>query len=97
LVGILDTDDCRCEPLVWEVSHLAYSSPDVSPGSVWRDYLRAGGPLPAEDEELLLAFARMGALSELQWLTGDDGAASHLALRNLTAMANELDGQVSRD
>lgn len=97
LVGILDTDDCGCEPLVWEVSHLAYSSPDVSPASVWRDYLRAGGPLPAEDEELLLAFARMGALSELQWLTGDDGAASHLALRNLTAMANELDGQVSRD
>jgi Ser/Thr protein kinase RdoA (MazF antagonist) len=96
LVGIIDTDDCRVEPLIWEVAGLAYSDSSVSPGAVWRDYLAAGGPLDAADEELLVHFARMGALTELVWLTDDDGAATHLALRNLTDLAEQLTGGVSR-
>jgi len=90
LVGIIDTDDCRCEPLAWEVAGLAYSSPELSPAAVWRAYRDAGGPLEERDEELLPAFARIGALSELMWLTDDSGAASHLALRNLTSLAAGL-------
>ena len=90
LVGIIDTDDCRVEPLIWEVAGLAYADPAVSPETVWRDYLDAGGPLPAEDGEMLEAFARLGALSELQWFINDDGEATHLALDKLRLMAAEL-------
>jgi Ser/Thr protein kinase RdoA (MazF antagonist) len=96
LAGIIDTDDCRVEPLIWEVASLAYSDPAVSPTIVWRDYLAAGGPLDPADEELLVHFARIGALTEIVWMTDDNGAATHLALHNLAELAEQLTGGVSR-
>ncbi len=96
LVGIIDTDDCRVEPLIWEVAGLAYSDPTVSPEVAWELYRQAGGPLHPADRELLLPFARLGTLSELQWITDATGAATHLALRNLEAIAEDLGGTPSR-
>ncbi len=90
LVGIIDTDDCRVEPLIWEVAGLAYSDPAVPPEAAWELYRRAGGPLPPADREMLLPFARLGTLSELQWVTDDAGAATHLALKTLEAIADDL-------
>jgi Ser/Thr protein kinase RdoA (MazF antagonist) len=90
LVGIIDTDECRLEPLVWDIAVLAHSEPDVSPLTVWRDYLAADGPLDPADGEMLAPFARIAALSELTWLTDDAGIATHLALRNLTDIAHQL-------
>lgn len=92
LVGIIDTDDCRIEPLIAEVAGLAYSAPEVSPSQVWRDYLEAGGPLDRRDEDLLLPFARLMALGELEWLTDDDGHATHLAVQGLRNIAADLTG-----
>jgi Ser/Thr protein kinase RdoA (MazF antagonist) len=102
LVGLIDTDDCRVEPLVWDVANLAYGHPDVSPAAVWRCYQALGGPLPEADEELLPAFARIGSLTAIIWLQEGDapgtGEASHLALRNVTELAAELSsGDVRRD
>jgi Ser/Thr protein kinase RdoA (MazF antagonist) len=96
LVGIIDTDDCRIEPLVAEVAGLAYSDPTVSPEMVWRDYLAAGGPLEPSDELMLLPFARRGALGELQWFTDDHGVATHLADRKLELLAADLGGSPVR-
>ena len=96
LVGIIDTDDCRVEPLVWEVAGLAYSDPSVSPDAAWEAYLQAGGPLDPRDRELLVTFARLGALTELQWITDETGAATHLGLRNLQAIAENLGGSPVR-
>lgn len=96
LVGIIDTDDCRVEPLIWEVAGLAYSDPAVSPEAAWQAYRDAGGPLPAADRELLLPLARLGTLSELPWITDDTGTATHLALRTLAAIADDLDGTPTR-
>jgi Ser/Thr protein kinase RdoA (MazF antagonist) len=96
LVGIIDTDDCRVEPLIWEVAGLAYSDPAVSPDAAWELYRQAGGSLPPADREMLLPFARLGTLSELQWITDDAGAATHLALRILGAIADDLGGIPAR-
>ena len=96
LVGIIDTDDCRVEPLVGEVAGLAYSDPGVSPEAAWELYRQAGGPLHPADRELLLPFARLGTLSELQWITDDTGAATHLALKALEAIADDLWGSPTR-
>ena len=90
LVGIIDTDDCRVEALIWEVAGLAYSDPAVSPEAAWELYRQAGGPLHPADRELLLPFARLGTLSELQWITDDTGAATHLGLKTLEAIADDL-------
>jgi Ser/Thr protein kinase RdoA (MazF antagonist) len=90
LIGIIDTDDCRVEPLVWEVAGLAYSDATVSPETAWELYRHAGGPLPPADRELLLPFARLGTLGELQWITDDSGVATHLALKTLQAIADDL-------
>ena len=90
LVGIIDTDDCRVDPFIWEVAGLAYSDHAVSPDDVWELYRQAGGPLPPADREMLLPFARLGTLSELQWITDDVGAATHLALKTLEAIADDL-------
>ena len=101
LVGLIDTDDCRVEPLVWDVANLAYSHPDVPAATVWRRYRDAGGPLPDADEELLATFARIGDLSAIMWLQDGDapgeGAATHLALRGLTALADRLTREPQRD
>lgn len=96
LVAVIDTDDCRVEPLIWDVANLAYSDIDVDPAAVWRDYLAAGGPLDPCDEELLVAFARIGALTELVWLADDDGP-THLAPAHLRALADQLTSGVHRD
>jgi Ser/Thr protein kinase RdoA (MazF antagonist) len=96
LVGIIDTDDCRVEPLISEVAGLAYSDPAVSPDAAWECYRRAGGPLHPTDRELLLPFARLGTLSELQWITDDTGAATHLGLKTLEAIAEDLAGTRTR-
>ena len=93
LVGIIDTDDCRIEPLAWEVAGLAYSDPTVPPSAARELYQRAGGPLHPADHELLLPFARLGVLSELRWITDDDtGEATHLGLKNLQIIADGLTG-----
>ncbi|MFC7620298.1 phosphotransferase enzyme family protein [Microlunatus sp. GCM10028923] len=97
LVGLIDTDDLRVEPLAWEVAGMAYTDADVDPRRVWRDYLDAGGPLDPRDEELLLPFVRMGQLGEIQWLTDEDGAATHLALGNLNHLVKSLDAPPVRD
>lgn len=98
LVGILDTDDCRVEPLIWDVANLAYGSAELDPHQVWRAYRDAGGPLPDQDEELLAPFARIGALTAIIWLTdgepGQEPEATHLALGNLTELAHNLSGDV---
>jgi Ser/Thr protein kinase RdoA (MazF antagonist) len=101
LVGLIDTDDCRVEPLVWDVANLAYSHPDVRADEVWRLYRAEGGPVADADGEMLATFARIGALSEIMWLQDGDapgeGAATHLALRTVTALAAKLSGPVHRD
>ncbi len=97
LVAIIDTDDLRVEPLVWEVANLAYTDLDVEPAQIWRDYLAAGGPLDPRDEELLLPMARLGVVGEIQWLTDADGKATHLALDLLFDLAATLTGQPTRD
>jgi Ser/Thr protein kinase RdoA (MazF antagonist) len=97
LVGLIDTDDVRIEPLAWEVAGQAYSDSAVDPRRVWRDYLDAGGPLDPRDEELLRPFVRMGQLGEIQWLTDEVGAATHLALGNLNHLAKALEAPPVRD
>jgi Ser/Thr protein kinase RdoA (MazF antagonist) len=97
LVAIIDTDDLRVEPLVWEVANLAYTDTAVEPDQVWRDYLAAGGPLEPADEDLLLPLARLGVLGEIQWLTDADGRATHLALDSLRSLARTLTGRPTRD
>lgn len=100
LSGVLDTDDCRVEPLIWDVANLAYGSPELDPHQVWLAYREAGGPLPDEDEEMLVHFARIGALTAIIWLTdgepGQEQAATHLALDNLRELAGNLSGDVVR-
>ncbi len=96
LVGIIDTDDCRVEPLVWDVANLAYSDAATSPTSVWTDYIDAGGPLEHGAQELLVHIARVGALTELRWLTDDNGP-THLALDHLVGLAAQLTSGVHRD
>ncbi len=97
LIGIIDTDDCRVEPLIWEISGLAYTDRAIDPAQVWRDYLSAGGPLDPRDEELLLPFARMGQLSRVSWLIDQEGAATESAQRDLVALAAALTGSPVRD
>ena len=45
---------------------------------------------------MLLPFARLGTLTELQRITDDAGAATHLALRTLEAIADDLGGTPTR-
>lgn len=96
LVGLLDTDDCRVEPLIWDVANIAYSEPSIDPATVWRDYLDAGGPLDPRDDELLVHFARIGALTQLMWLTDDSGPQDS-ALDDLSGLADRLTTGVHRD
>lgn len=97
LVAIIDTDDLRVEPLVWEVANLAYTDNDVDPARIWRDYLAAGGPLESGDEELLLPLARLGLLGGIRWLTDADGAATEGARDGLFRLAAGLTGSPARD
>lgn len=96
LVGLIDTDDCRVEPLIWDVANIAFSEPSTDPAVVWRDYLAAGGPLAARDDDLLVHFARIGALTALMWLTDDSGPTDR-ALDDLTGLAGQLTRGAYRD
>jgi Ser/Thr protein kinase RdoA (MazF antagonist) len=92
LVGVIDADECRSEPLIVEVAGLAYTDPAARPAEVWQSYLEAGGPLDPRDDELLLTVARRVALTELQWSLDDSGLATHLALDHLRSVAEALSG-----
>lgn len=76
LVGVIDTDDCRVEPLIWEVAQTVYGDRIVPAADVWRWYREAGGPVPDHDQELLAPMARIGAMSELQWVLDLDGSSN---------------------
>ena len=69
LVAVIDWDDCRLEPIAWEVAQVAFGAPDTDPHAFFQSYLDAGGPLTPDDFELLGGFARAGALSEVRWAT----------------------------
>jgi len=96
LIGLVDVDDCRVEPLVWEVAQTAYGAAGVDPDEVWAVYRAAGGPLPDHDRDLLLGFARMGSLSELVWFI-EDGQVTHLAADGIRTVAGQLTGTVARN
>ncbi|MBA8795375.1 Ser/Thr protein kinase RdoA (MazF antagonist) [Friedmanniella endophytica] len=96
LVGIVDLDDCRIEPLAWEVAQTAYGTAGVPAEQVWRWYRDAGGPLPEADVERLAEFARIGALSELQWLRPDVEPVDRTTAR-LAGILDQLGGRVERD
>lgn len=72
LTAIIDWDDCRVEPVAWEVAQAAFA-PDVDPRVFWRTYRDAGGPLAERDLDLLGGFARLGALSEVRWTLDGHG------------------------
>ena len=80
LVAVIDWDDCRIEPIAWEVAQVAFGAPDTDPTSFFRSYLDAGGALTPGDFAHLGRFARMGALSEVQWTT-HGGRAEHASPR----------------
>lgn len=46
---------------------ISFGEPDTDPHVFFRSYLGAGGPLTADDFELLGGFARMGMPLEAQW------------------------------
>lgn len=73
LVGVIDFDGCRVEPLAWEVAQTAVGEPDIDPQVFWRQYLDAGGPLDPGDIDLLGGFARIGCFSQLQWAVNETG------------------------
>lgn len=79
LTAVIDWDDCRIEPFVWEVAHVAFASPGASPDRFWTTYVDAGGPLERWDRDLLGGFARLGSLAELQWTIKAGRATPHAA------------------
>lgn len=90
LAAVIDWDDCHVEPVVWEVAQVALA-PDVDPRAFWRAYLDAGGPLTEHDVELLGGFARIGALSELQWTLDEHDRPTPHALQQLRDVVQNLD------
>lgn len=99
LAAVLDWDECRMDLLAWEVAQVAFAADGMPPRAFWDAYLDAGGPLGTEDLDLLGGFARMGALSEVQWAVDYGRAAPHAlavlrdvagGLARLRARANEL-------
>ena len=89
LIAVVDWDECRIEPIAWEVAQVGFGAADIDPPTFWATYLDAGGPLAPEDVDLLAGFARMGALSELQWTTNDGAAAPH-AIQQLRDVVSGL-------
>jgi Ser/Thr protein kinase RdoA (MazF antagonist) len=77
LVAVIDWDECRVEPLAWEVAQVAFGEANAAPRPFWERYIAAGGPLAPQDFDLLNGFARMGALSELQWTVNEGQATPH--------------------
>lgn len=85
LMAVIDWDDCRIEPILWEVAQVGFGAPDTDPRVFFQSYLDAGGPLVPDDFELLGGFARMGALSEVQWTT-HGGRAEHTGPRAVATL-----------
>lgn len=83
LVGIIDTDECRVEPLIADIADLAYASPDVTPDEIWHDYLRAGGVFDPSDRDMLVHLANASHLSNLLWLIDEHGKPHDFAPRML--------------
>lgn len=92
LVAVIDWDECHVGPIAWEVARVGFGEPDVDPSAFWPAYLDAGGPLSPHDLHLFGGFARMSALSELQWTVKDERATPHAIqqLRELVAGFNWL-------
>ncbi|MDQ3328384.1 MAG: phosphotransferase, partial [Chloroflexota bacterium] len=92
LVAVIDWDDCRLDPIAWEVAQVGFGASDTDPSAFFRSYLDAGGPLAPDDFELLGGFARMGALSDVQWTTQGDRAehAGPQAVATLREVAASL-------
>lgn len=67
LIGVIDWDHCRTDPLAWEVAQVGFGDPEHDPRTFFQHYLEAGGPLTPDDFALLSGFARVGILSEVQW------------------------------
>lgn len=89
IAAVIDWDECRVDPIVWEVAQVGFGSPDVEPFAFWDVYLDAGGPLPRSDLDLMMNFARMGALLALQY-TEKGGRATPHALDQLCDIATDL-------
>jgi Ser/Thr protein kinase RdoA (MazF antagonist) len=90
LAAVIDWDDCHVAPVAWEVARAAYA-PDVDPPAFWRDYLASDGPLIDEDVAMLDGFARVGALSELQWTLDEHDQPTPHAPQQLRDVARNLD------
>jgi Ser/Thr protein kinase RdoA (MazF antagonist) len=72
LIAVIDWESCHLDILAYEVA-LALDAPD--PLAFWRTYLDEGGPLTADDIDLLSGFARIGTLAGL-YFTTDGGDRS---------------------
>lgn len=91
IAAVIDWDGSRVDPYAIDIVGLVLDASD--PAVVWKAYLDAGGPMSRRDFDLLPAFGRLGALSELQW-TVDDGHAkpnSLPILRNIVGSFEPLD------
>lgn len=86
LVAVIDWESSQLDLLAFEVAGVAFGTPD--PLAFWHCYLDAGGPLAADDIELLGGLARIGRLVELCF-TVDDDRAKPWALPNLRNIASD--------
>lgn len=78
LVAVIDWDECRVDPIAWEVAQVGFGGLDIDSLAFWQTYLDAGGPLQPRDLELMVNFARMDALSELRWTVANDRVKPHV-------------------
>lgn len=90
LRGVVDWDNCHLDTLAYEVAAAAFTRVGVAPATFWRTYLDSGGPLTADDVDLLGEFARMDTLAELQWALHDGGVVPTRALELLRDLAAGL-------
>jgi Ser/Thr protein kinase RdoA (MazF antagonist) len=72
LIAVIDWETCHHDVLAYEAA-LALDAPD--PLAFWRTYLDEGGPLTADDIDVLGGFARVGTLAGL-YFTTDGGDRS---------------------
>lgn len=91
LVAVIDWDECQVDPIAWEVAQVGFGDPDIASLAFWDAYLKAGGPLEPQDLDLMVNFARMGALLELQWTVKDGRATPHV-----TGQMTEVSKALSR-
>lgn len=89
VVAVIDWDECRLDPIAWEVAQCAFEAPEIDPFAFWSAYLEAGGPLLPRDVDLLPSLARIGALLQLQY-TVKDGRATPHAMQQVEDIITEL-------